>query len=160
MLSKSWFTSLSLEELHKFIKEFFEKNQVKIKSTSITRIVAKQGSQAKTRIGGGVWANPKTLPKKIFINFIEEDNNLKMEVKMEESLGLYAKTSGMTDKYRNYFKAFIRHLEKATGIKSTTETKFIIKETLNFCPDCGSRLVKDEQTFCASCGKPLKGFIQ
>ena len=112
-LSDSWNTSLTLDDLKKKIKEFFNEFKIKIKKSTDTQIIGRQGSQFKTRSGGGIWIDPALFPKKLFINIkVDENGRKQIDVKFEESMGLYLLTSGMKQKYQDYFEILIQTLKE------------------------------------------------
>ena len=156
-LSDSWDTSLSLDELKNKIREFFNRYKIKVKKYTDTQIIGKQGSQFKTRTGSGIWTDPALFPKRLYIN-INTDKNVQIDVKIEESLGLYLLTSGMKQKYRDYFEMLMKNLKEIIPpleMKSVAQSKEVIKEGLKFCAYCGTQTVQEDQEYCVKCGKKI-----
>ena len=158
-LSDSWNTSLKFDELRKKIREFFNEFKIKIRKSTDTQIIGRQGSQLKTRTGGGIWIDPALFPKKLFINIkLGESGRNQIDVRFEESMGLYLLTSGMKQKYQDYFERLMETLKERipefelNTISSSTD---ILSEGFKFCAYCGAQTVKDDQKYCVNCGKEI-----
>ena len=157
-LSDSWDTSLSLDELNNKIREFFNRYRIKVKKYTDTQIIGKQGSQFKTRTGSGIWTDPALFPKRLYININTDKKDVRIDVKIEESLGLYLLTFGMKQKYRDYFEMLMKNLKEIIPkleMKTIPLSREVVKEGLKFCAYCGTQTVKDDQEYCTNCGKEI-----
>ena len=83
------------------------------------------------------------------------EKGFKVEVKMEESLGVYLMTSGMKRKYMIYFKMLTEQTKKETLELRLEEVQIHTQDNRNYCIHCGNKIIEKEQTFCGNCGKVL-----
>ncbi|KKM75267.1 hypothetical protein LCGC14_1392010, partial [marine sediment metagenome] len=146
---------LPLGVLKNKIHDLFYIYKIKIISEDSTEIRAKQGSQFQSRGLGTSFVNAKRLPKRISIFINKNDIDYKIEVEMEESLGLGLMTSGMKRKYMIYFKMLMEIFKRGTQELMPEETPVSPLNKLNYCVYCGNKIIRQEQKFCGNCGKNL-----
>ncbi len=100
--------------LRKRLLRFFRKQQMKIvdeEEGEFHSLVATQGSQLWTRLLGGWFVRPTTLPKQARVTFTETGKGLRVRASIEETMGFGFLDPILAQKYEKFFEEWMCDLE-------------------------------------------------
>ncbi|ACB84650.1 hypothetical protein [Natranaerobius thermophilus] len=110
-------TSLIIEGEHEYLENklnsFLEKHKMKIVEKTTNKIFLKQGSYLITRLLGTWLAPTKLLPKQAIIEMeYLEENKIKINAQIEESIGVNTTNYSLRHKYMEFFEFWLYDFEK------------------------------------------------
>lgn len=111
-LNDSWITNTPIDLANEVLRRFLAQQQMTVgQAQAGSEIEARQGSQLITRLLGGWFVNPKQLPKRAEIRLNPTEQGLRIEVFIEETLGLGYLDSIMKARYESYFQSWVHELK-------------------------------------------------
>ncbi|OWK45141.1 hypothetical protein [Fimbriiglobus ruber] len=112
-LEDRWDVDRGLESTRKRVLRFLDDVDMKVIEDDDEKIVAKQGSQLKTRLLGGWFVSPESLPKRATIRLRETSEGTRVKAVIEESLGFGILDPILKGKYEKYFDTWMDDLADA-----------------------------------------------
>ncbi len=108
----SWITPFPPDEVRQRIERLLATHKVRIVQADDDEIAGKQGSQFLTRLLGGWFVNPAKFPKLIAIQYARHGSGSKVEVRIEETMGVGVLDGHFKNRYESYFAEFISTLRR------------------------------------------------
>jgi len=108
----SWVTAVAPDEVRQKIERVFASHKVRITEALDGKITGKQGSQFLTRLLGGWFVGPATLPKLFAIYNERHDSGCKVDVRIEEAMGFGVMDPHFKSRYEEYFAEFVSALKR------------------------------------------------
>lgn len=103
----SWITPLPPDEVRQRVERLLAAHKVRLDHAGDGEITGKQGSQFLTRLLGGWFVNPATFPKLIAIRYTGHGSGSRVEVRIEETMGVGVLDSHFKSRYEGYFAEFV-----------------------------------------------------
>jgi hypothetical protein len=114
-LKDSWYVSGDGAALRKRLLRFLKEQKMKVVSEEegeFQTLSAAQGSQVWTRLLGGWFVSPATLPKEARVTFTETAKGLRVRATIEETLGFGLMDPILAKKYERFFEDWMGALEE------------------------------------------------
>ena len=108
----SWVTAVAPGEVRQKIKRLLASHKVRIAEALDGKITGKQGSQFLTRLLGGWFVGPATLPKLVAIAFEGRESGCRVDVRIEEAMGFGVMDAHFKSRYEEYFVEFVSALRR------------------------------------------------
>jgi len=96
---------------------FCQQHQMRVVSDLNGVLAVEQGSQLKTRLLGGWFVGPESLPKRAQLRCDPMPIGARVVVRIEESLGFGLLDGILKDKYEAYFHDWMMNLAAALGAR-------------------------------------------
>ena len=127
----SWVTPFPPDEIRQRIERLFATRKVRIVQAGAGEITGKQGSQLLTRLLGGWLVNPATFPKLVAIRYERHDSGSKVEVRIEETMGVGVLDSHFKSRYEGYFAEFVSTLKQQLPPVDQGDADIVAAEVVN-----------------------------
>jgi hypothetical protein len=111
----AWDAAGDAKSLHRKLLRFFRQQKMTVvaeEEGEFHSLRATQGSQLWTRLLGGWFVSPATLPKRALATFTETRKGLRLRVTIEETLGFGILDPLLEKKYASYFEEWLADLEE------------------------------------------------
>jgi hypothetical protein len=115
-LNAAWVTNLPGAEVRQRLQAVFTQDGMTLVSERDAdgrEIVVDQGSQFTTRMGGALFVDPKSLPKRAVIVLKPTNNGVSLNVTIGETLGVGLFDPGTQNRYETYFREWFGELMRA-----------------------------------------------
>jgi hypothetical protein len=125
-LRDAWYVSGDADALRKELLRFFRRQKMKVvfeEEGAFHSVRVAQGSQFWTRLLGGWFVSPTTLPKQALVTFSESSKGLHLRVTIEETMGLGLMDSILAKKYEKFFEQWMDDLEAALDVAGPAPVK-------------------------------------
>jgi hypothetical protein len=112
-LNDSWTANTPIDLANDGLRRFFTQQQmIVVQEHAGPAIEVRQGSQLITRLLGGWFVNPKHFPKRAEIRLCPSEKGLRVDVLIEETLGLGFLDSHFKSRYEGYFQYWMDELKR------------------------------------------------
>lgn len=115
--TRKWKVSKSATEIQKIVTGKLAEKKATLLASDPKRIEATIGSEAKTRVLGGMFVSKETLPVKITVLVNELGGESEVETMIQDNLGFGLKI-GMEGKYKDYIQSLFNEMSVALQVKS------------------------------------------
>jgi hypothetical protein len=115
--TRKWRVNKSADEVQKIVTGVLASKRATLVENSPRRIEAKIGSEAKTRVLGGIFVSKETLPVKVTLQVNEVPGESEIYAVIEDNLGVGFR-QGMVGKYKEYIQSLFNDLAIALQVKS------------------------------------------
>jgi hypothetical protein len=123
-LQDAWYVPGTAKELRTRLLRFFRQWKMTLVSEEegeFHSLRVKQGSQLWTRLLGGWFVSPSTLPKQALVTFTKGRKGLLLRATIEESLGFGIMDPLLEKKYADYFEKWMCDLEEELDLDPDDE---------------------------------------
>jgi hypothetical protein len=110
----SWLVDGDIVAVLDALRTFVKVSGFKIVDEQTNEIRVKQGSQLLTRLLGGWFVSPATLPKAATVSVRQKEDGVLVRALIEESLGFGIMDPILADKYRAFFERWIDDLARVS----------------------------------------------
>ena len=114
--TRKWKVKKPADEILRIVSSMLAEKKATLLEASPRRIEATIGSEAKTRVLGGIFVSKETLPVKVTMQINETAGESEIEATIQDNLGFGLKT-GMVGKYKEYIQSLFHELAAALQIE-------------------------------------------
>ncbi|MGD0979627.1 MAG: hypothetical protein ABR962_10885 [Candidatus Bathyarchaeia archaeon] len=114
--TRKWKVKKSADEILKILSNKLAEKKATILEASPRRIEATIGSEAKTRVLGGIFVSKETLPVKITMQMNETAGESEIDATIQDNMGFGLRT-GMTGKYKDYIQSLFNEMAAALQVE-------------------------------------------
>jgi hypothetical protein len=125
-LRDSWYVTGDMAALRKRLLRFLKEQKMEVVSEEkgeIHTLSAEQGSQVWTRLLGGWFVRPATLPKEARVTFTETAKGIRVRAIIEEAMGFGLMDPILAKKYEQFFEDWMSALEEVLAEDGTAPQK-------------------------------------
>ncbi len=116
-LEDKWVVDTEMDRVRRRIEKYLGETGMTWDEDAPDEFQATQGSQLKTRLLGGWFVSPESLPKRAVVRLKAFDGGVKVWAVIEESMGFGFLDPILKDKYEKYFERWLDDLMDATGAR-------------------------------------------
>jgi hypothetical protein len=113
--SDGWTAPGGIAEVQAKVEDYLTSTAARITGKRDGTTDFSQGSQAKTRLLGGWFISAASFPKRGSVTLAEATDGVRVEARLEESLGVGWLDPAMRRKYEEYFAEYLAGLRRAIG---------------------------------------------
>ncbi|MBC8877281.1 MAG: hypothetical protein H8E44_48250 [Planctomycetes bacterium] len=127
----SWATAVAPDEVRQRIERLCASHKVRIAEALDGKITGKQGSQFLTRLLGGWFVGPATLPKLVAIHWESHESGCKVDVRIEEAMGFGVMDAHFKSRYEEYFVEFVSALKRELPPLESGQSDIVAAEVID-----------------------------
>ena len=113
--TRKWKVKKPADEVLKIVSGKLAEKKATMLEASPRRIEATMGSEAKTRVLGGIFVSKETLPVKVTMQINETAGESEIEATIQDNLGVGLRT-GMAGKYKEYIQSLFNEMASALQV--------------------------------------------
>jgi hypothetical protein len=113
-LKESWVVEGDIGAVRDALRTFVKVSGFKIVEEQANEIRVKQGSQFLTRLLGGWFVSPTTLPKAATLRVRQKEDGVLVRASIEETMGFGILDPILADKYRAFFDRWLDDLARVS----------------------------------------------
>lgn len=114
-LANAWVVSGDIAAVRTPVQDFLLDEGMEIVDEEPDRVEVRQGSQMRTRILGGWFVSPRTIPKRATVSLHQTADGVRIEASIEESMGFGLLDPIFKRKYEAYFADWMSRLRSVGG---------------------------------------------
>ena len=113
--TRKWKVKKSAAEVLKIVTGKLAEKKATMLKADPKKIEATIGSEAKTRVLGGIFVSKETLPVKITMDISETAGESEIEATIQDNMGFGLRT-GMAGKYKEYIQSLLNEMASALQV--------------------------------------------
>ena len=116
-LEDRWIVDAELNKVRRRVEKYLDGTGMSWEEEVEDEFQAQEGSQLKTRLLGGWFVSPESLPKQATIRLKQVEGGVKVWAVIEETMGFGFLDPILKEKYEKYFERWLDDLMDATGAR-------------------------------------------
>jgi hypothetical protein len=113
-LEDKWVVDAEMDRVRRRVEKFLDETGMTWEEGTPDEFQATQGSQLKTRLLGGWFVSPQSLPKRAVVRLKQVERGVRVSAVIEESMGFGFLDPILKEKYEKYFECWLDDLMDAT----------------------------------------------